>query len=104
MFCFRYLTLRNGGIALAQAHVASLIIFVSQYHTLSFPSILNLTRTKYTKYTQTEDGQSFSEGSSICTTTLSATPSAMLRSAGDIQIIRMIEAKLLMHCKAKQSL
>ena len=51
--------------------------------------------------TQTEDGQIFSKGSSICTTTLSATPSAMLRSAGDIQIIRVIEAKLLMHCKAK---
>ena len=28
--CVRYLTLCNGGIALAQAHIASLIIVVSQ--------------------------------------------------------------------------
>ena len=45
--CVRYLTLCNGGIALAQAHIASLIIVVSQWVALSFLSLLYLMSTKY---------------------------------------------------------
>ena len=45
-FVYSYLTLRNGGIALAQAHIASLIIFVSQCVNLS---IVYFTSTKYAK-------------------------------------------------------
>ena len=45
-FVYSYLTLRNGGIALAQAHIASLIIFVSQCVNLC---IVYLTSTKYAK-------------------------------------------------------
>ena len=81
-FVYSYLTLRNGGIALAQAHIASLIIFVSQCVNLC---IVYLTSTKYAKMSCSiikKRPNCFSEGSSICATTLFATPSAMLRSAG----------------------
>ena len=81
-FVYSYLTLRNGGIALAQAHIASLIIFVSQCVNLC---IVYLTSTKYAKISCSiikKRPNCFSEGSSICATTLFATPSAMLRSAG----------------------
>ena len=82
IFVYSYLTLRNGGIALAQAHIASLIIFVSQCVNLC---IVYLTSTKYAKMSCSiikKRPNCFSEGSSICATTLFATPSAMLRSAG----------------------
>ena len=81
-FVYSYLTLRNGGIALAQAHIASLIIFVSQCVNLC---IVYLTSTKYAKISCSiikKRPNCFSEGSSICATTLFATPSAMSRSAG----------------------
>ena len=85
-FVYSYLTLRNGGIALAQAHIASLIIFVSQCVNLC---IVYLTSTKYAKISCSiikKRPNCFSEGSSICATTLFATPSAMLRSAGQPSI------------------
>ena len=84
-FVYSYLTLRNGGIALAQAHIASFIIFVSQCVNLC---IVYLTSTKYAKISCSiikKRPNCFSEGSSICATTLFATPSAMLRSAGQPQ-------------------
>ena len=84
-FLYSYLTLRNGGIALAQAHIASFIIFVSQCVNLC---IVYLTSTKYAKISCSiikKRPNCFSEGSSICATTLFATPSAMLRSAGQPQ-------------------
>ena len=79
----RYPTLRNGCIALAQAHIASLIIFVSQCVTL-LPSILYSWQVANMPNMFTKK-QGFSEGSSICSTTLPATPSARLRGAGHIQ-------------------
>ena len=82
--CCRYLTLRNGGIALAQAHIASLIIFVSQCGN-PFTSILCLTSSKYAQALKLTKRGRFCEGSSIFATTMLATPSATLRSAGHIQ-------------------
>ena len=84
VLCYRYLTLRNGGIALAQAHIASLIIFVSQCGN-PFPSILCLTSSKYAQALKLTKRGRFCEGSSIFATTMLATPSATLRSAGHIQ-------------------
>ena len=44
---FPSMTLCNGGIALVQAHIASLLIFVSQWVAFPFLSLLYLTSTKY---------------------------------------------------------